>query len=488
MPPPDQRHPVLGRVYFAGLVQENQANPRQTRHVILLLAGCVALMMTGFGIIMPVFARRLGEFGAGVQALGWMTTAFALAQLVAAPFLGSLADRIGRRPLVLLALAAFTLANIGYLLARTTGVFILVRALGGAFTAGLFPAAMGVVADLVPEEQRARWIGLIMGGYGAGFVFGPVIGGVLYDAWGFAAPFTASAAMALIALVAAIVLVPETRPASVRQRAKLRERRAAEITPRLRQVSLLDSMPRPLIIFASLLVIEFGGAFAFAYIEPQMVFYVYDQLAWSTAQFGLVVGVYGLAMVFGQAGLGQLSDRYGRKPIIVIGVLLNTCLYIGMATIESVPWMTLIAFISGLGSALMAPALSAYVMDISLDEHRARVMGIKEAALALGGVLGPLLVVVASSLITPRGIFLSAGLLTLLTAILGLVVLQSGHPGRETTKHTTWSVSQQRALAAQATLSGLVLSAYGARGEPNHLVLTKAHLSQTNVDLDESIQ
>ncbi len=75
---------------------------------------------------MPVFARRLGEFGAGVEALGMMTVSFALAQLIASPFLGTLADRYGRRPLILLALGSFIVVNIGYLLAPSTAAFIAV--------------------------------------------------------------------------------------------------------------------------------------------------------------------------------------------------------------------------------------------------------------------------------------------------------------------------------------------------------------------------
>ena len=77
-------------------------DPRRARNIILLLAACVALMMTGFGIIMPVFARRLGELGSGVEGLGLMTMSFALAQFLAAPVMGSLADRYGRRPFILL--------------------------------------------------------------------------------------------------------------------------------------------------------------------------------------------------------------------------------------------------------------------------------------------------------------------------------------------------------------------------------------------------
>lgn len=92
----------LGQIVKASQVIQSGPSPRRARSAIILLAASVGLMMTGFGIILPVFARRLGEFGSGVEALGLMTMSFALAQLIAAPFMGSLADRFGRRPLILL--------------------------------------------------------------------------------------------------------------------------------------------------------------------------------------------------------------------------------------------------------------------------------------------------------------------------------------------------------------------------------------------------
>jgi MFS family permease len=176
-----RKYSNLGEVVEANQTIDSALDPRRVRNIIMLLAASVALMMTGFGIIMPVFARRLGEFGSGVEALGLMTMSFALAQFVAAPFMGALADRIGRRPLILVGLAAFAVANIGFLFARSTEAFFAIRAFEGALTAGLFPAAMGVVGDVAPENRRARWVGIVMGSYGAGFIFGPVIGGVLYE-------------------------------------------------------------------------------------------------------------------------------------------------------------------------------------------------------------------------------------------------------------------------------------------------------------------
>ena len=91
---------------------------------------------------MPIFGRRLDELGGGVETLGLMTMAFALAQLIAAPVMGSLSDRLGRRPVVLFSLAAFSIVNIGYLLATSTAGFVVMRGLAGALTAGLFPASM----------------------------------------------------------------------------------------------------------------------------------------------------------------------------------------------------------------------------------------------------------------------------------------------------------------------------------------------------------
>ena len=138
--------PGPGEIVIAREVIDTTMTHSRTRSIMLLLAGSIALMMTGFGIILPVFARRLGEFGSGVEMLGLMTMAFALTQFLMAPFMGSLADRFGRKPGILLALFSFAVINLGFLAARNTATFIFLRAAEGALTAGVFPAAMGIVA------------------------------------------------------------------------------------------------------------------------------------------------------------------------------------------------------------------------------------------------------------------------------------------------------------------------------------------------------
>jgi MFS family permease len=154
---------------------------------IIVLSACMALQMTSFVIILPLFARRFMELGTGVAALGISEMAYAITSTLAAPLMGELADRFGRRPLVLVSLAVYVAAFCGYWLAQSALVFIVIRGLAGAFTAGLIPAVTGLAADVAPEDRQAQWIGFMNAGASFGWIAGPIAGGLIYDRWGYSA-------------------------------------------------------------------------------------------------------------------------------------------------------------------------------------------------------------------------------------------------------------------------------------------------------------
>ena len=459
----DRSHTNLGEIVTASHVSTSVIEPRRARIIVYLLAASVAIVMTGFGIIMPVFARRLDEFGSGVSALGLMTTAFALSAFVASPFMGTLADRIGRKPLVLLSLGSFVAVNIAFLFARSTEWFIAVRVVEGALTAGLMPAAMGIVADIVPEEERAQRIGVVMGAMGSGIILGPVIGGVLYDLQGFEAVFIASAAMALVAFLFALVLVPETRTKAIRRREKLRMRRTSGEAAVEKQ-SIWASIPRPLYLFSTLLFIDFVIIFEYTFVEPQMIFYFYNTLGWTTIQFGVIVAATGIFIVVGQALLGKSSDRIGRKPVIVVGALLFTALPGALAFVTSFPLMMVFAAVAGVGLALIMPALNAFYIDMTAERHRSRVQGMKASSGSLGGVFGPLVLAGVTTLMTPKSVFLVAAGLMLVMTLVALVVLREPPRATEKAPSYDWQWTGGRAVVAQATLRGLVARARGTGG------------------------
>ena len=402
-----------------------ETDPHQAKRIILLLAATVAMLMTGVGIVFPIFARRLSELGGGVQTLGLMTVAFMLAQFIFAPIMGSLADRLGRKTIILLSLAAFALANIGYLFATSTTEIIVIRATQGALSAGLYPSAMAMVGDLMPENQRARWVGIISASYAAGFIFGPLLGGILYDGWGYAAVFIVSAVLGVLAFLAAVLFVPETRPGS-----------QEDISISLPRFSLRGRewtwLPRPLTMLGTLLLVDFAVVFAFAFVEPQMIFSMYDDLGWSTIQFGVLVGAYGLTAAVGQAVAGPISDRFARFPVIIAGILLNALFYVGLIMFTDFAILVLTAVVAGLGEALLMPALSAYYLDVASPEHRSRIMGLKGSASAAGGVVGPLMITALAGLLTPNQVYWVAFIVTLISGFFAVLYIRKPHTVRQT--------------------------------------------------------
>ena len=129
---------------------------------------------------------------------------------------------------------------------------------------------------------------------------------------------------------------------------------------------------------------------------------------------------YGLACTFGELALGQLSDRLGRKPVLVLGLALFSAQFIGMAFFRDAAWIMASFILAGLGNALYDPALSAFLLDITPTEHAAGVMGLKSTAGSVGSLLGPGLVVLVTPFAGPQVIFLVSAVLAWVLALAAL--------------------------------------------------------------------
>jgi MFS family permease len=380
-----------------------QSEPRK---IVSALSVCMALQMTSFVMIMPLFARRFTEFGAGVEALSLSELSYALASTLAAPFMGALSDRFGRRPLMLASLVVYILAFSGYLFASSAEVFILLRGLAGAFTAGLIPAVIGIVADVAPTNRRAQWIGIVNGGASIGWIVGPILGGMLYDHWGYEVSLVASIVMACAALMVALLTLKD-----------IRNNVTHPLDTKFSLKTFQYSLPNSLSIFGVLLGISFASMFAWTFIEPRFMFYAYDDLGWSSSMLGLVMSTYGIALVLGEFSLSRLSDRLGRKPVIMVGLLFFSAQFIGLAFSRDYLLIAATFVIAGLGNALFDPALSAYILDIAPAERHGRILGIKSTAGSLGNILGPALVILSANILSAQSVFMVA------TGIVYLILL-----------------------------------------------------------------
>jgi MFS family permease len=364
-------------------------------------------------MFIPLFALRFDSFGAGVKALSTSDMAHALTFALAAPFIGMLADRFGRRPILLLSLAGYVLVFAGYLIAAAAWPLILLRGLAGIFAAGLLPGMTSIVGDLAPENRRARWIGIVNGGAAVGYIVGPELGGLLYDRFGYVVPSAVSIAMAAGALLLAAFRIPETCTPAGRPG----HRQSAWTQGGLALVA------RP--TFLLLMLITFGVMFAYAFVQPQFMFYAYDDLSWTSSQLGLVMSAYGVAFMVFAFALGQLSDRVGRKPVLVLGLALFSAQFVGLFIFHDVTWIVVNLIVAGLGNALYDPALSAIVLDITPAEHTAGMLGVKSTAGSLGSMLGPALVVLFTPLPGPQVVFLAATALVIALALASAFALHT---------------------------------------------------------------
>lgn len=395
---------------------------------MIVLSVCMALQMTGFVIILPLFARRFNEFGAGMESLGISAMAYALTAMLAAPFMGALADRLGQRRLILASLAVYILAFTGYLFASSALAFILLRGLAGAFTAGLIPAVTGIVVDLAPMDRRAQWIGFVNGGASIGWIVGPILGGMLYDRWGYSAALSISIVMAAVTFTLALLAVPETRNSRVSIWKITRRRQVFRLNDLKSSVhTFRNTLPNSLSAFLILLSIAFVVMFAWAFIEPRFMFYAYDDLGWSSSMLGLVMSTYGIAMTLGEFFLGHLSDRLGRRLVIVWGLMLFAAQFVGLAFFRNYMLIAVTFVLAGLGNALFDPALNASILDIAPMHHQAWILGIKSTASSLGSILGPALVVLFMPFLEARGIFLAATGIVCLSILFFLSVQLEPH-------------------------------------------------------------
>jgi MFS family permease len=258
-----------------------------------------------------------------------------------------------------------------------------------------------------------------MSGYALGFTCGPVIGGLLFVRWGDLTPFGVAALLDLLALFVVWVRVPETREAALRH--VHQQKKKQEPTGHRK---LADSLPRQRSFFAMLLLLDVIAAFGMAFIEPQMIFYLYNKLSWTPAQYGLMMGGYGVATLVGQVTLSQLGDHLGRKPIIALGFLFNSTLPLSLTVVRQFSLLAPLALFAGLGSACIAPALGASYLDITAPQHRSVIQGIRESAISFSAVAGPLLATFISHWLAPQGIFTVAAAIQLSAIILALVVLK----------------------------------------------------------------
>ncbi|MCC6919395.1 MAG: TCR/Tet family MFS transporter [Alphaproteobacteria bacterium] len=355
-----------------------------SRHALTFIFLTVLIDSIGFGVTLPVFPDLIvtlegGTLDEATIVGGYLLALFAVMQIVFGPLMGNLSDRFGRRPVLLLSLAAFGIDYALMAFAPNLAWLFVGRAIAGLAGAVYVPAN-AFIADVTEPDKRAQAYGLIGGAFGAGFILGPALGGLLGEL-GPRAPFFAAAGLALLNVLYGFFVLPESLPPEKRRAFEWRRANP------LGAFRALTRMPALGLLAAAL----FAWALAGTVYPATWAFFAKIRFAWSAADIGLSLAFVGMTMTIVQVFVtGPAVKRLGERRALVTGIAFGIFEFVAMAVITE-GWMIYPVMAGGALSGLAYPALNALLSQQTAASEQGELQGALSGLNALSEIAGPLL-------------------------------------------------------------------------------------------------
>jgi DHA1 family tetracycline resistance protein-like MFS transporter len=388
---------------------------RSPRFPIFLI---VFVDVLGLGItipVLPLFAQN--QLGASASQITLMTSIFFTAQFFAAPWLGRLSDRVGRRPVLILSQFGTLTALLMNALAPTLAFLYLSRIIDG-ITGGNVTVAQAYLSDITDEKNRTRGMGLISAAFSLGFIFGPAFGGLLAAQFGPRVPFFAAAVFSLLTILLSIFLLPESLTPEKRKH----DHAAAQLTPKRSQWELLR-VPA----IALILLVAFGTQFSFFSFQTIFVLWSEELLfpgesqAYVTQAIAIVLTLIGIFGVITQVWLvGPLVKRFGEVNLANAGNLMRTIAFAILALAPILFSALAVIPLMAIGGGIALPSLVALLTFAAPPHARGGAIGLNQSANALGSILGPLLAGFLFDAVGPNAPMVAAAVLMGITVLIGL--------------------------------------------------------------------
>jgi MFS family permease len=366
------------------------ATPETARGTVVRVTLVVALTELGFATVVPLLPLHLTEhLGASVRLVGVVVATFALVETVFKTAWGSVADRVGRRPLIVVGLLLGSAAPLLMAVLRRPLWFVPLRLVDGIGSSAVWPAATAIVADVTPPQNRATAMGAVNMGFLAGLACGPALG--LFVAglagsyrWGFylaSALLVAAAALALVTLGGADSQ-PQDPPATavVGYHGLAPAPSLADVVTSARLSPLLMAM----------LGVAFVQMFSAGLLAPIAAIYARRVVGLSEHAIGTLFLLVVLSVAAASVPAGRLADRWGKRRTVLWGMGVGS---VGMWLLPlsaRLPVLAAGAVLLGVGYALSTPAWHALVSQLAPAGRVGLAMGASQTAEGLGLVLGPL--------------------------------------------------------------------------------------------------
>ncbi|MCG8697565.1 MAG: TCR/Tet family MFS transporter [Bacteroidales bacterium] len=344
----------------------------------------VLIDVIGLGVIIPIMPELMEEltgFTSGKAAVygNMLFFAFAIMQFWFSPLLGSLSDKYGRRPILLISLFGLSIDYLMHAIAPTYFWLLITRLIAG-FCGASATTATAYIADISSKEKRAQNFGMIGVAFGLGFIIGPVIGGVLAKL-GLRAPFYFSAGLALLNCLYGFFILPESLKKEHRRKIDLKRANP------FGTLKHLQRYPTLLYLFVAIFLL---------YLSSQSVHTVYSYFTtelynWTAFDIGLSLGYVGILIALVQGGLIRVMLRIiGQQTTVILGLALSM-IGLTMFIFAQQGWMLIVFLVPYCLGGLAGPSIQGLISNYVPNNEQGELQGVVTSLMSLTAILGSII-------------------------------------------------------------------------------------------------
>jgi predicted MFS family arabinose efflux permease len=350
-------------------------NESSRRAILVVAISAIALETSLLGLIAPLLPEIEERTGAGDAALGLALAAYAIPILLISIPVGRLADRIGRRPLLLFGLCLTGAGSLLIAFSSSLEVLLAGRAVQGVGSTASWIAALALVSDLARPGRKGEAIGFALAANSAGAIAGPALGGIFGGEVSFEAPFLLVTAIAAAMFVAGLAILP-------------RHVAAAPEEADTHQAGMLSAFRRPEALIPGLVAI--AGAAFLGMIDFALPLDLDRRLGTTATAIGLLFALAAAMDAIGAPIAGRQGDRRGRLPVVVTGALVIAVSGAGLAIFGTLAGAALSLVVFGVGQAILFAGAVPWLDEAFGEFNRGLAYGGLNLVYATGYTVGPL--------------------------------------------------------------------------------------------------
>jgi DHA1 family tetracycline resistance protein-like MFS transporter len=347
---------------------------------LAIIFGFTFIDLLGYSLILPLLPYIAGRFNAGPVQVGLLLTANALSQMIAAPLIGRLSDRWGRRPMLLISITGTIIAFLIFAFSQSLAMLFISRIVDG-FLGGNTALARAYITDVTDSQTRSKGLGLIGAAFGLGFIIGPFAGGQL-SRYGYMLPGLVAAGLSFLNLIAVLIWLPESLTSE--QRRNNRNNPYTAFTFK----RLLGAIRQPCV--GSLLQIGLWFSLSFTLFQVNFVLVAKEQLNLDVQTTSLLLSLVGVLAVITQGVIiGWLTARFNERKLLFTSTIVLSFSLLAWAFVPNVVILALVMVPTAI-SAGITSVLSASLLTKSI--HREEVggtLGLAQAQQSFAGVVAP---------------------------------------------------------------------------------------------------